>query len=172
MTRSSFSEFACSAARALDQVGERWTPLILRDLALGLARFDQLHRDLGIPRKILTDRLAKLVALGVVAKTPYSPAGTRFKYALTPKGEDFLITLVALMDWGDRWAAPEGGAPLENRHKYCGGTVNAVLQCAACGQHPDPAMIEVRPGPGAQAVKGTALVGKLAERKRERAVPE
>lgn len=172
MTKSSFSEFACSAARALDQVGEWWTPLILRDLALGLTRFDQLHRDLGIPRKILTDRLAKLVALDIIAKTAYSPAGTRFRYTLTQKGEDFLVTLVALMDWGDRWTAPAGGPPLENRHKHCGGTVNAILQCAACGQHPGPAMIEVRPGPGARAVKGTALVGKVAERHRQRPAPE
>src|SRR6266700_5560081 len=92
----------CSIARALEVVGERWTLLIIRDVLLGLHRFDQLQESLGIARNVLTDRLNRLVDEGVLERVPYSERPERFEYRLTNKGRELGVPLLALMQWGDR----------------------------------------------------------------------
>src|SRR5690349_13296774 len=91
----------CSIARALEVVGERWTLLIIRDLLLGLHRFDELQESLGIARNVLTDRLNRLVDEGILERVRYSERPERFEYRLTPKGLDLNIALTALRQWGD-----------------------------------------------------------------------
>jgi DNA-binding HxlR family transcriptional regulator len=105
MHRTSFAAMHCSIARTLEVAGEWWTPLILRDIALGITRFDDLQRDLGISRKVLTQRLDTLVAGGVLERQPYQQHPPRHQYLLTAKGRDLVPVLFALMAWGDRWAA-------------------------------------------------------------------
>ena len=92
----------CSIAATLSAVGDRWTLLILRDLFRGVRRFERLHRDLGIARNLLTDRLQKLVDLGIIYRAPYQDRPVRNEYRLTGKGADLSPALVALMGWGDR----------------------------------------------------------------------
>src|SRR3954470_5916022 len=89
----------CSVARALEVVGERWTLLIVRDVLLGLRRFDELQKSLGIARNVLTDRLNRLVEDGVLEKARYSERPERFEYQLTAKGQDLNIALAGLRQW-------------------------------------------------------------------------
>ena len=91
----------CSIARALEVVGERWTLLIIRDVLLGLRRFDQLQESLGIAVNVLTDRLNRLVDEGVLERVLYSERPERYEYQLTKKGLDLQIALTALRQWGD-----------------------------------------------------------------------
>src|SRR4029453_5613149 len=92
----------CSIARTLEVVGDRWTLLIIRDLALGLSRFDPLLTSLGVASNVLTDRLSRLVAEGIVERVRYSERPERFEYRLTGKGRELGLALLALMQWGDR----------------------------------------------------------------------
>jgi DNA-binding HxlR family transcriptional regulator len=93
----------CSIARALEIVGERWTLLIIRDVFLGIRRFDDFQESLGVARNILTDRLNRLVGEGVLERVPYSERPTRYEYRLTAKGRDLNIALSGLRQWGDKY---------------------------------------------------------------------
>lgn len=160
MQKTPFTDFACSVARSLDVIGEWWTPLILRDLFLGLGRFEDLQRDLDIPRNVLAARLKTLVDHGVVVKVPYRDGRIRHAYELTEKGRDFVTTLIALMDWGDRWMTPAGGPPLRPIHAGCGGAVQARAVCRDCGASVDSSQITCVAGPGTRPVRGTSLVAR------------
>ncbi len=91
----------CSIARTLEIVGERWTLLIIRDVFLGLRRFDQLQGSLGVARNVLSDRLNRLVEEGILERVPYSERPPRFEYRLTSKGRELNVALTALRQWGD-----------------------------------------------------------------------
>jgi DNA-binding HxlR family transcriptional regulator len=95
----------CSIARALEVVGERWTLLIVRDAFLGLRRFDEFQANLGIARNVLTDRLNRLVAEGILERVPYSRRPERFEYRLTPKGRELNLALAGLRQWGDKYVS-------------------------------------------------------------------
>ena len=161
MQRTSFRRMHCSLARALDAVGEWWTPLVLRDLYLGLTRFDQLHRDLGISAKVLTQRLAALVAAGIVERRAYQMHPRRHAYRLTEKGRALVPPLLALMAWGDRWASPDGKPPLLLRHQPCGRVIRAQVTCSHCGRELDASEVIPLPGPGGARAPGTALLAEL-----------
>ncbi|MGY1707349.1 winged helix-turn-helix transcriptional regulator [Geodermatophilus sp. SYSU D00697] len=123
----------CSVAGTLAVVGEKWSLLVLREAFLGVRRFADFQRVLGVPRAVLTDRLATLVDQGILRRVPYQAQGERqrHEYRLTQKGIDLHPALVALMEWGDRYLAEEGGAPLELRHRECGEPVHLALVCEA-----------------------------------------
>jgi DNA-binding HxlR family transcriptional regulator len=155
---------SCSVARTLDVIGGWWTPLIVRDLSLGISRFDAIQRDLGISRKVLSERLARLVEHGVVDRVPYQDNPPRYDYRLTEKGVDLALVLVALKTWGDRWAADEAGPPLLFRHDACGTVADPVPTCAGCGQRLTAADVTPLAGPGAAARPGTREVPAALER--------
>jgi len=107
--RSSFSpEPDCAIAQSLGVIGDGWELLIVRDLARGLDRFDQLTESLHISRKVLTERLTGLLDSGIVERSAYQDRPTRYAYRLTPRGRALLPVLVALQDWGDRWLLGDG----------------------------------------------------------------
>ena len=133
MQRTSFREMACSIARTLDVIGEPWSPLILRDVWVGMNRFDEIQADLGISRKVLTERLNHLVEHGVLERRPYDRR-PRYEYHLTEKGRDLFPVAFMLMQWGDRWLAPGYGGNLRVRHKECGWLVRGVVSCGRCGE--------------------------------------
>ncbi|MGW5195147.1 winged helix-turn-helix transcriptional regulator [Kribbella sp. NPDC004138] len=109
MRRSTFSpEPDCAIAQSLGVIGDGWELLIVRDLARGLSRFDELAGSLHISRKVLTERLNSLVDSRIVNKTAYQDRPTRYAYELTPRGRALLPVLVALQDWGDRWLLGDG----------------------------------------------------------------
>lgn len=101
----------CSIAKALEEVGEWWSLLIVRECTEGSRRFDEFQKELGIARNILTARLERLTALGILERFPLTDRANTDGYRLTPKGEDLYPVLVALMQWGDKWLA-KGGRPL------------------------------------------------------------
>jgi DNA-binding HxlR family transcriptional regulator len=93
----------CSVARALEVVGERWTLLIIRDAMLGLRRFEEFQKSLGIARNVLTDRLNRLVDEGILERVRYSDRPERYEYRLTQKGRDLNLALAGLRQWGDKY---------------------------------------------------------------------
>lgn len=135
----------CSLARALEVVGERWTILVLRDLFFGVRRFTDIQAHLDVPRAVLTDRLTRLVDTGVVMRTEYQRG--RHEYSLTAHGQDLWPSLYALSQWGERHDSPDGRRRLFS-HAPCGVDLAPSGQCPTCGEFPDPAEVEVRPGPG------------------------
>ena len=131
--RSDYDNQVCSIARSLEVVGERWTILVLREVFLGVRRFDEIQNDLGIARNVLTSRLEKLVGEGVLEKRRYSERPPRFEYVLTEKGLDLWPVVVSLMQWGDRHEAPPEGPPVVLTHRDCGGEVTSHRTCERCG---------------------------------------
>jgi DNA-binding HxlR family transcriptional regulator len=140
----------CSIAGALETVGERWTMLILRDAFLGIRRFDDFQRRLGISRGVLSTRLERLCEEGILERRRYQERPARFEYRLTPKGRDLWPVLMALMRWGDRYES-EDGAPRLVLHRGCGGEVTEHLTCTKCDVALTLRDVETRPGPGAPA---------------------
>lgn len=136
---------SCSVARTLEIVGERWTWLIVRDAFLGVRRFDEFRESLGIARNVLTDRLNRLVAEGILEKVPYEERPLRYEYRLTEKGADLFTALNAIRQWGDRYLC---GKPMRLLRRRSDGTpVVAALVPEAT-----PALaaeeVELVPGPG------------------------
>lgn len=147
MQRTDFGEMACSIARTLDVVGEPWSPLVLRDVWVGLNRFDQIQADLGISRKVLTERLDHLVAEGVLERRPYDNR-PRHEYVLTEKGTELVDLLMVMAGWGDRWLAGAAGPPVLYRHHACGEISQVDLRCTRCGEAMHARDVDVLPGPG------------------------
>src|ERR1044072_6774186 len=102
MQRTHFGGMACSITRTLDVIGEPWSPLVLRDVWAGFTRFEQLQADLGISRKVLTERLNHLVEHGVLERRPYDRR-PRYEYVLTEKGAELVDLLMVMAAWGDKW---------------------------------------------------------------------
>ncbi|WP_330270268.1 helix-turn-helix transcriptional regulator [Lentzea sp. NBC_00516] len=147
MQRTSFSGMACSIARTLDVIGEPWSPLILRDVWVGMNRFEQLQSDLGISRKVLTERLNHLVGQGVLERRPYDQR-PRYEYVLTQKGTELLDLIMVMRGWGDRWLAGEAGPSVLYRHHACGEIANVELRCDHCGEPMRAGDVDLLPGPG------------------------
>jgi DNA-binding HxlR family transcriptional regulator len=160
MQRTSFADMSCSIARTLDVAGEWWSPLILRDVHLGITRFDDLLRDLGISRKVLTERLARLVEQGVLERRAYSERPPRHDYLLTEKGSELVDVLLAMVAWGDRWTTGGQGPPLLLRHQGCGELTRAEIRCARCGEPLHAHEVIVEAGPGGSAGPGTRVVAE------------
>src|SRR2546425_1135710 len=101
MRRKTFAHMNCSIARALEQIGEWWTFLILREAFMGTRRFDGFQHNLGIARNILSARLKKLVARGILRRSVAADDARRIDYRLTDKGRALFPVLMALGQWGD-----------------------------------------------------------------------
>ena len=124
---------SCSVAASLEEVGDWWTLLIVRDALLGLRRFEDFQGSLGIARNILSNRLERLVRSGILERRAYQDHPPRREYRLTEKGRDLLPVIVTLMQWGDRWLWPPGQYPFHLIHQDCGQETQARLVCQECG---------------------------------------
>jgi DNA-binding HxlR family transcriptional regulator len=153
----------CSISRTLEVFGERWTLLIMRNaLFAGSTRFTEFQRSLGVATNVLATRLADLVDAGVLERVP-GGSGDPAEYHLTEKGRDLAPALVALTEWGDRWAAPDG-APVVYRHGRDEHPVHLALVCDDCGPLSGTTDLEALPGPGMPE----PLAARLLERHRAR----
>ena len=141
-------EEACSVARTVSVIGDRWTLLILRDCFLRVRRFEDFQARLGITRHVLADRLRKLVEREVLTRVPYQRKPLRHEYRLTARGLDLHPVLLALVHWGDVHMAGKRGRPLLLEHG-CGHVFDPVMACSACGGTVTARAVRVRPGPGA-----------------------
>jgi DNA-binding HxlR family transcriptional regulator len=138
----------CSIAAALEVVGERWSLLIVRDVLLGVRRFDELREHLGIARNVLQTRLRRLEDEGVLERVPYQQRPLRYEYRLTEKGLDLWPTMVALLQWGDKHAPRAAGPPVLLEHRGCGGAVDEHRMCTRCGKALDVRDSRALAGPG------------------------
>jgi DNA-binding HxlR family transcriptional regulator len=132
MTPKELAAMECSVARTLDVIGDKWSLLILRDAFYGVRRFEDFQRDLGVARNILTDRLQKLVAKGVLEKRQYEERPPRFEYRLSESGRDLVGVVLVMMRWGDRWMT-QAATPVTVTHTKCGHVTHAVVSCSECG---------------------------------------
>ncbi len=149
MLKNDYNGQNCSIAGALEVIGERWSLLIVREVMLGVHRFDEIQGDLGIARNVLQTRLTRLVEQGVLERIPYRERPRRHEYRLTEKGLDLWPSMLALMRWGDRYTPPAGGAPVLLEHRGCGGEVDDHRTCVACGRRLTVRDVRALPGPGA-----------------------
>ena len=148
MKWSELAEQRCSVARSTAVIGDRWTLMILRDLFLGVRRFEDFERRLGISRSLIADRLKLLVDEGVLRREAYQDRPLRHEYRLTEKGLALHPVIMAIVHWGDSYYAGEAGPPLIHRHKTCGCDFAPVMTCSECGEPVTAREVEVRPGAG------------------------
>jgi DNA-binding HxlR family transcriptional regulator len=161
VTRTHLAGVACSIARATDLFSDAWTALIMRDVLLGVTRFDEIARDLGISRKVLAVRLSRLVEEGVLVRERYHERPPREDYRATEKGEQLYPVLLALMDWGDRWYAEPAGPPARLHHLDCGHDTAPVTTCSHCGAPLTVRNTAQLPGPGGRVGPGTRVLAPL-----------
>lgn len=144
MLGTTYPSAICSAARALEVVGERWTLLIVRKALFARATRFKDFSTLGVSTNILQKRLDSLVDHGVMKRVD-GPG--RPEYHLTDRGLDLLPVVIALTAWGDRWAAPDG-EPVHYTDRSDGGRVGLELRCSNDGHVVAPADVIAMPGPG------------------------
>ena len=161
---------ACSLARTVSVIGDRWTLLILRDCFLRVRRFEEFQARLGITRPILADRLRKLVKDFVLAKVPYQERPLRYEYRLTQKGLDLYPIVMSIVHWGDVHMSGRKGRPLLHQHASCGKTFDPVMTCSQCGEPLDPRQVHVHRGPGAASGRHLPPALQAGNGKRPRAV--
>lgn len=132
--RQRLQDDPCSVARALSDVGDWWSLLIVRQAMYGTRRYVDFQQQLGIAKNILGDRLSRLVENDVFKKVDVGEHGQRFEYRLTPKGKDLFTVLVALRQWGDRWNRLDGEAPLRMVDRRLGQPLQNIQVLDAEGQ--------------------------------------
>ncbi|WOE75215.1 winged helix-turn-helix transcriptional regulator [Alterisphingorhabdus coralli] len=109
MQPKSFADMQCSIARTLEMIGPWWSFLIIRDAFMGVRRFRDFERSLGIAKNTLTKRLNQLVDAGLLQKAPASDGSKYAEYQLTQKGRELFPVILSLTQWGDKWAEHEDG---------------------------------------------------------------
>ncbi|MGD2052378.1 MAG: helix-turn-helix domain-containing protein [Acidimicrobiia bacterium] len=142
--RKSLDHLDCAVANTVDLLGDRWTLLIVRDAFLGVRRFDDFRRDLGIASNVLAARLDALVAAGILLTRRYQEHPPRHEYLLTEKGKDLFDVLLALWRWGDRWVQPVEARRLI--HRDCGADTHLAAACAECGGSLTLRNVRIEPG--------------------------
>ena len=133
LSRASLSSQSCNIARAIALVGDEWTLMILRELFLGNRRFDDFPRQTRISPHLLSLRLKKLQAGGIIRRYQYCSHPPRHEYQLTEKGRDLWPVVIALKHWGDRWLG-NGATPVRIVHKGCGHVIQPQITCPDCGE--------------------------------------
>lgn len=149
MKRKSFTGMNCSIARALEEVGEWWSLLIVRECMHGTTRFDEFQSNLGIARNVLTVRLDRLTELGVLERFPLEARSNAEGYRLTQKGEELYPVLVALMQWGDRWLVCEGQPPMALVDDATGKPIERITVRSEAGEPLSYRNVRYARGPGA-----------------------
>lgn len=144
--RKSFDYLDCTVANSAEIIGDRWSLVILRDAFLGVRRFDDFAKDLGIARNILSSRLEKLIGSGIMETRQYQDNPPRVEYRLTEKGKDLFDILLALWRWGDRWEPPDQGPTRRLIHRTCGKTTHSIAACAECGEGLERSAVRIEPG--------------------------
>jgi DNA-binding HxlR family transcriptional regulator len=150
MKSKSFDGMACSIAGVLEAIGDRWAVLILRDLSLGLSRYEDLRRSTGVTNATLSDRLKHLEDNDLIERRRYQLNPERHEYFLTPKGRDIILVIQALAQVGDKWAVSgNAGPPLEFVDRRTGHTVKLAMVDKETGQRVRAQDLLPQAGPGA-----------------------
>jgi len=149
MSRKRFDDMNCGVAQALEQVGDWWTLLIVREAFFGTRRFEEFREHLGIARNILSNRLQRLVSDGIFEREPLDEHGHRHAYRLTAKGRDLWIVMTALRLWSDKWVFGPGQEPLLVKDRDSGAVLSGLLAVDAERRPLDPRRLRFEAGPGA-----------------------
>ena len=150
MRSKGFEGMACSIAGVLGAIGDRWGALILRDMLLGLRRYDDLRYSTGITNATLSDRLKALEQNGLIERRLYQSRPDRYEYVLTARGTDTALVLMALAQVGDKWDLENlGGAPLKFINANTGHGIKLALLDEATGETVRLRDIRVEEGPAA-----------------------
>ncbi|MEM5460832.1 helix-turn-helix domain-containing protein [Paraburkholderia phytofirmans] len=157
MYRKRFDEMNCSIARALEEVGEWWTLLIVREITQGSTRFDEFQKELGIARNVLTARLERLVELDIIERYPLAERANTYGYRLTEKGTQLFPVLISLMHWGDRWLSPNGKHPVTLVDVKSGKPVQTMAVQDKKGRALRFHDVRFVPGPGATKTTHTVI---------------
>lgn len=120
--------------RAIEVLGDRWTAQVIASAFVGIRQFNAFQANLGVAPNILSDRLTRLVDLGVLLRRKYQDRPERFEYVLTPEGMDLFPLILELIRWGDRWLAGDAGPPQIIHHKPCGTVLRTKITCDHCGK--------------------------------------
>ena len=134
MTWAGLLEEKSSLAIAIDLVGERWALLLLSGCFVGVSRFNQFERYLGINRNLLSSRLEKLVKAGLLTKHLYSEHPKRYEYRLTDIAEELRPIIIGLATWAER-NFTRADAPFSLLHRQCEHSVEMVVYCKTCDEH-------------------------------------
>ncbi len=149
MKHAVFKTQHCSVARALEQVGDWWTLLIVREALFGTRRFSDFESRLGIAKNILSERLSKLIDTGILERSQVIGRGNPQDYTLTAKGRDLFPIVVALMQWGDRWVQGRGREPLRLTGRDDGKPIARVCVRDQAGVPLELEQVRIAPGPDA-----------------------
>lgn len=152
MPRQSFADVDCSVAQAAQQVGDKWTLVILRDAFNGITRFDEFARHLGVASNVLAARLHALVEAGILQRRPVAGDGRAVDYKLTAKGFDLFPLVVFLQQWGERWMPKPQGERVAVVDRLSGRPVRPVQVLDAAGQALSAHDTHCRIGQGGSAV--------------------
>lgn len=150
MRRKRLNHCECPVARCVDQIGDWWSILILRDAIEGTTRFEAFEKSLEIAPTILTRRLKGLVDDGLLQKNRYCAHPPRYEYLLTEKGRDFQPVLFALLAWGNKHFAPEGASVLI-METATGAIADPILVDRHTGNEINDSAYELVCGPAASA---------------------
>lgn len=137
-------QLQCSVARSSAVLGDRWSILILSDLFLGVRRFDDFHKRLGLSRTVLASRLKLLGEHDVLKRCIYQEKPERYEYRLTRKGRDLFPVISALVSWGDKYYFVDSSPPIVRKHLECGHDIQPVLACPECHQEIEARSMEAR----------------------------
>lgn len=160
MYRKSFADMNCTIARALEEVGEWWSLLIVRECTQGATRFDDFLKGLGIARNVLAARLARLVELGILEKFPAPDRANTDAYRLTAKGEELYPVIIALHQWGNKWASPNGKPPVTFVDDLSGQPVAPLTVRSADGRELSFRDVRFAEGPGATDTTRTVIASR------------
>jgi DNA-binding HxlR family transcriptional regulator len=150
MRSKSFEGMACSIAGVLEAIGDRWAVLILRDLSLGLAKYEDLRKSTDVTNATLSDRLKHLEDNELIERRLYQTNPERYEYFLTAKGRDIILVIQALAQVGDKWAVSgDAGPPLRFIDRQTGHLVKLAMVDRETGQRVRAQDLLPQEGPGA-----------------------
>lgn len=141
----------CPVAASLNQLGDMWTLLVVRETLNGVTRFSQIQRNTGIAKNLLAERLATMVDDGLLERHDIGRTGVRHEYRLTPKGRALAPVMVAISQWGNAWLFDKGREPIKLVHRKTGEALGPLLPSTAAGEIISWRDVQKIPGPGADA---------------------
>lgn len=170
MRSKGFEGMACSMAEVMAALGDRWGALIMRDLLLGLTRYDDLRRSTGVTNATLSGRLKDLEEAGLIARRRYQARPERHDYVPTEKGRDIALVMQAMVQVGDKWRREEAlGNPLRFVDGISGHPLRLALVDAEAEASAGTTNIRIEAGPAADDLMKWLMAQGQEERRRRSA---